>query len=458
MNLTKIEKNTFSLHLLYSILEGIIAGVLVMNEFVFIKSLHGSNILLGVLFQFSIIVFIFSVLFNEIIKRTVNKGKLLRITVFITRLPLFLLLFFPTSENFYTENLFYHYIFIFIFLIYFLSNNIIFPIINQLLKNNYSHDNFGKLYSYSTTVNKIVMLVATFFFGMLLDFDNYAFTYIYPTIAVISIISTSILSMIKDSVKPISTVSIENGKDENSSRDWSFKVVISSIKESVKSMFGIVKNNKPYRDFEIGFMFYGFAFMISFTVVTIFFEKVLNLNYTSVAFYKNSYNILAILLLPFMGKLIGKMDPRKFAAITFGSLLLYLLFVMLTEYFPSYFEYYDIKFYYLLLVSFAFHGVFAATMSLLWSIGSAYFCEKEEVSTYQSVHLTLTGVRGSFAPLLGIIFYELLGFTMTFSLAMFSLLIAIVVMLLSIRRRRSLKDEELDELVDKKGKVLGRFE
>ena len=93
MSLNKIEKNTFSLHLMYSILEGIIAGVLVMNEFVFIKSLHGSNILLGLLFQFSIIVFIFSVLFNEIIKRTVNKGKLLRITVFLTRLPLFLLIF-----------------------------------------------------------------------------------------------------------------------------------------------------------------------------------------------------------------------------------------------------------------------------------------------------------------------------------------------------------------------------
>ena len=39
-----IEKNTFRIHFAYSIIEGIILGVLALNEFVFLKSLHGSDV------------------------------------------------------------------------------------------------------------------------------------------------------------------------------------------------------------------------------------------------------------------------------------------------------------------------------------------------------------------------------------------------------------------------------
>jgi len=88
------ELKTFKFHLAYSVIEGIILGVLALNEFVFIKSLKGSNYELGFLFQFSMVVFIFLVFINEFIKRAKNKNKLLRITSLMTRGPLFLLLFF----------------------------------------------------------------------------------------------------------------------------------------------------------------------------------------------------------------------------------------------------------------------------------------------------------------------------------------------------------------------------
>lgn len=95
-NYSEQEKRTFQLHLIYSIIEGIILGVLALNEFVFIKSLRGSNYELGFLFQFSMVVFIFLVFINEFIKRTQNKQKLLRWTGVLTRGPLFLLFFLST--------------------------------------------------------------------------------------------------------------------------------------------------------------------------------------------------------------------------------------------------------------------------------------------------------------------------------------------------------------------------
>jgi len=180
-------------------------------------------------------------------------------------------------------------------------------------------------------------------------------------------------------------------------------------------------------------MFYGFSFMISVTVITIYFYEHLDLNYASVAFYRNAYNILAIILLPFFGKMLGNIDPRKFSVITYSAIALYIFFLMMTTYFPYSFEAYDITIYYTLIFYIIFHGVFAATMVLLWNIGSAYFCKPDEAGTYQSIHLSLTGARALVAPLIGVVFYEMFGFTLTFGLAIISLLAAIGLMIWSYR-------------------------
>ena len=415
------ELKTFRLHLSYSILEGIILGVLALNEFVFIKSLKGSNYELGFLFQFSMVVFIFLVFINEFIKRSKNKNKLLRWISLLTRGPLFLLLFFPHDQDALTSTSIYHYIFLALFFVYYFGNTVIYPLINQFLKNKYEHNNFGKLYGYATSVNKIVMLVATFLYGLLLDWNPNAYTYVFPFVAVLGIMSVHLLSKIdyEDKEKFLEQLKF-----------------MASVRNSIKTMIGILKGNKSYLHFEAGFMFYGFSFMITVTVITIFLERALHLNYSSVAFYKNAYNILAIILLPYTGKLLGKIDPRQFAAITFGSLSLFILFILLTEHYPGHFIIAGIEVYPMLVIAYLFYGVFAATMALLWFIGSAYFCKPEEAGDYQSVHLSLTAVRAMFAPLLGVLFYELFGFTWTFLIAIISLLFGIGIMFWSYRNER----------------------
>lgn len=72
LQLSVKEKRTFNLHLAYSLIEGVIEGVLALNEFVLVKSLHGTNYQIGFLFQFSVIVLIFAIVFNEFLKRVAN--------------------------------------------------------------------------------------------------------------------------------------------------------------------------------------------------------------------------------------------------------------------------------------------------------------------------------------------------------------------------------------------------
>jgi hypothetical protein len=421
-NLDIAEKKTFRIHLVYQAIEGVILGVLAMNEYVFLKSLKGSSYQIGFLFQFSMLVFIFLIFFNEIRKRIKNQKQLLRGAGFLTRLPLAALLFFPSDPLAYSSNQLFHYLFLGIFFIYYLGNIIIYPAINVLLKTNYRHENFGRLYGYTSSLNKIVMLVVTFLYGLMLDLDFYSFRFVFPVVSALGIISIFILS------------EIDFSKIVQAPRA---KTLWLSIRLSIRGMYRVLKDNKPYRDFEIGFMGYGFAFMMTAPVINIFLDEGLDLNYSSVAFYKNAYNVIAIILLLFTGRWMGRVDPRKFATFTFLSMGFYIFFMMLTQYVPYSFELGNIKIYYMLILSFLSYGYFAATMVLLWNIGSAYFCKPEEADDYQSNHLFLTGVRAIFAPVLGVFFYEKIGFTGTFSLTIVLLLFASWLMIISYRKERT---------------------
>lgn len=420
-SLNKDELRTFSIHLTYSIIEGIIRGVLIMNEFVLIKSLAGSNYQIGFLLQFQHIVLIFSVFMNELLGRTMRKKRMLTRVAIATRLPLFALAFFPA----YTEGIapIYHVIFLAVFLLFYMSNPIVFPTINLLLKNSYSHGNFGTYYSYATSINKIVMILATFVFGLWLDFDPFVYRWVYPVLGLLGI--ASILLLTKIEFQP-----------QNQVARLSIK---KSVKRSLSRMKRIVLINKPYRDFEIGFMFYGFAFLSSAAVLTIFFERELHLNYTTVATYKNAHNFLAILLLPFFGKLLGRIDPRKFAVYTFGSLMLFIAFLAITRFWNQYIWIGTFQMHYSLAVAYLFYGVFAATMALMWNIGSAYFARNADVGDYQAIHLTLTGVRALFAPLIGVFVYEIVGYFYTFLLGVIALLIGIAIMYYSMWRRKKVR-------------------
>jgi len=71
--LESIEKKAFKLHFIYSIIEGIVIGVTLLNEFVFLRSLKGSEFLTGILFFGSVIVYLSLIFFNELIRRSNNK-------------------------------------------------------------------------------------------------------------------------------------------------------------------------------------------------------------------------------------------------------------------------------------------------------------------------------------------------------------------------------------------------
>lgn len=420
-NLNDKELRTFYLHITFSVIDGMIRGALLLNEYVFIKSLNGSSYQLSVLFQSSVIVLLLSVFFNELIYRSKRKRRLLRRAGFLTHLPLLFLLFFPQNPEVYTINSIYHYIFLFIFFTYYLSYPIVLPTINLFLKNAYTKDNFGRMYGVSASVRQILLMITVFILGLLLDADEFSFTWFFPVLGVLGFLSIVLFSRIEYIPKTVA--------------DYS-EGILQAVVGSFKKMVHILKTNKAYLDYQIAYLFYGFSFMSTRSVINIFYDKELALNYSSVAFYQNAYNILAIVMLPFFGKLIGNIDPRKFTVIPFISLAGYILFIALSAFVPAHFELWNLEIYIMLLIATLFYSMFTATMPISWNIGSSYFGSNEEAGNYQSIHLFATGLRSIFSPLLGVALYEWFGFSWTFAIAIFSLLVGIYILRWSYHVRK----------------------
>lgn len=166
--------------------------------------------------------------------------------------------------------------------------------------------------------------------GLLLDHDPNAYKTFFPVIGVLGVIAVFQLTRI---------TFVQKHEIQNNPL-WH------SLGQSFKRILEILKKNVPFKHLEFGFILYGFAWMSTHAVITIFYERALHLNYSSVAFYNNVYNLVSIALLPVFGMLIGKKDPRYFAIITFGALLLFITFTGLTEYYTMNTEVLGIKIYY----------------------------------------------------------------------------------------------------------------
>jgi Na+/melibiose symporter-like transporter len=395
LNINSKEKKAFFLHTLSNVFEGVFDAVVTLNSVVLLKALLGSAFQVSVLFQIMILVFITSIFFNEYLKRVENKKKMLRVVALATRLPLMLFAFFP--QNLTEQNFMLNVAFIGIFFIGFMARPIIFPTINLFLRNIYQEKNFGPLYAFSFQARKIVNLIALFLFGMLMDWDSSAYTYAYPIIGLITIIGIYIFSKVDYvSEKPVKSP------------------LLKAVRNSYVNSFMVLKKDKPFRDFEIGYMIYGFAWLISYPVLAVYYVDALGLNYSGVAFYNNIFLIVSIFFYPFFGSLLERMDPRKYAMIVFAALGFFFVLAMATEYWNFHKEFFSIKFYPVLVIACLFHAIFTASQGILWNIGSSYFAKPSDSATYQSIHLTMVGLRAAFAPLIGVGLYKYFGFSVMF--------------------------------------------
>jgi hypothetical protein len=277
-------------------------------------------------------------------------------------------------------------IFLSIFLLFYFATPFTLPLINQLLKANYGAEKLGKLYSYSWSINMLTQLVSSILFGMILDAIPGAYVYTYPFLGLLAMLSIYLISQIKS---------------DDLEREYEKMSLLASWKGTLNKTIDILKYNKPFRDFQMGMMIYGIAFLMNLGVVALFLNDILDLNYSEVAGYKGIALGLSIVTFPLFGLLLDRSDPRKFSVMCYRLVIAYFVLLITALVFPFQLTLSGIHIYIFAALAYLCYGFFQSSMNILWGIGSSYFAPSEHAATYQAIHCTLTGFRGIVAPFLG---------------------------------------------------------
>lgn len=413
VGLTRREDVTLRLHILYNICEGVMEGVFLLASFVFIKSLLGGNYQTSLLFQSMIGIYTFSVIATELMKRARNMKRLLMVAGTVTRLPLFAFAFFSVDA---AGNNVYLILFLAIFGIYYSSRTVIYPAINLILKQSYTEPRFGRLYSIATAARTAAAVLSTFAFGVISDAHPMAFRVVFPLCGALGLLSVYLLLRIPFRQAEAIRYSGSIGK---------------AIVQSFRNIVQGVRGNTAYLQFEAAYMLYGFGYMLTYPVITIFFKNSLSLNYTSVSFYQYWYYILSVILLPMFGKIISRIEIRSFSIIPFTAMMFFICGFLLVSVWPVNFSVGNLQIHIALLAGYTMYGIYAGSHTLLYNIGSAYFCGPGQAASYQAMHLSLSGARALVFPLIGVWVYERFGFVPCFSAAAIGLFLSSVLLVIS---------------------------
>ena len=79
-------------------------------------------------------------------------------------------------------------------------------------------------------------------------------------------------------------------------------------------------------------------------------------------------------------------------------------------------------------ISYFIFGFAMSGVTIAWTLSSIFYAPKNEVSNYQAVHITLTGVRGVFSPALGYAVMKIFEIEYSFYLSAFLFMLGGIMM------------------------------
>lgn len=354
-----------------------------LQDVILKKSLLATDFEVTLLIFLTSSAFLFSIYGTEIINRSNNESRTIIVMAVFSRLFLFMIPFFETPG-----------FFVFCIAAMSYTDSLIKPAWNTVFKHNYTPEKRSQLYSYASSLYTILVLIITTILGYLLDINYELYKIFYPLAGLFDILAYINLA------KMISIGNIAN----HHSHKFTGKITATLLKDiiilPVRNMLRIFRENKPFFRFEINFFVYGLAFMIAMPAVPIFLVQTLQLDYAPISIAKGLvFYSSTILFTPLMGKVHGTGNPTRFCGYLFLALILYPLLMLSIKYFGI--QDHIISPEIILYFTYFFFGAVMSGVTLSWNLSSIYYAPSMQVANYQAVHITLTGIRGSFAPFIG---------------------------------------------------------
>lgn len=383
-SLQTTERKTFTIHLISQVFNGIAIGILLLQDVILKKTLSGSNFEVMILSLLVSSAFVFSIYGSELVNRSRSRAKTILIIGITAK-------FFQIIIPLFNNPVYY----IICLALSAYLDSLLLSIWNIVFKHNYTDTNRSRLYSYASSLQTVFVLIITTVSGYLLDINGDYYKILFPVAGVFGIfVYISLAKMINLSMDDY------KGKNNSSKTYYSFKLIKDIAVLPLRNTARIFRENKPFLRFEAYFFLYGMAFMVLSPVIPVYLVDDLKLTYSPISLAKGLiFHTALIIFTPLMGRHHGTGNPTRFCGYVFSLLALFPLMLISSKYFSV--DSLNIDAEIILYVSYFIFGLAMSGVTIAWSLSSIYYAPKNEVSNYQAVHITLTGVRGLFSPALG---------------------------------------------------------
>lgn len=410
-SLQTLEKRTFALHLISQVFNGIAIGIILLQDVILKKTLGGTDFQVMILTFLVSSSFLFSIYGSELVNRSRSRAKTILIIGVAAK---FFLLIIPLFDN----------------PVYYIAciaigaylDALLLSIWNIVFKHNYTDKNRSKLYSYASSLQTVFVVIVTTVTGYFLDINGNIYKIIFPIAGVFGI-------LVYWSLAKMVTLSMDDysGKDKVYKSHYNLRLIKDIAVLPLRNTLRIFKENKAFLRFEAYFFLYGMAFMVLSPVIPVFLVDDLKLSYSPISFAKGLiFHTALILVTPLMGRYHGTGNPTKFCGYVFSILALFPLVLVSSKYFAAVglITNTEITVY----ISYFIFGFAMSGVTIAWTLSSIFYAPKNEVSNYQAVHITLTGVRGVFSPALGYAVMKIFEIEYSFYLSAFLFMLGGIMM------------------------------
>jgi len=384
MKLGYTEKRTFWMLMLASFFNGFVMGTFNIHDVVAKKALLALDWQITILVMLWPLSNLFSIWWGKALERSKSIAKFFVLMAFVGRLVMILMLW---THSYYS--------YLIIMILVFSFNSLLSPAQNSIYRNNITKENRGNLFGYTASLVTLIAIVFSYSAGKLMDINEDWFRYIFTFVGIMGCISSLIMAFIK----------IED-KDHNTTKVKLKEFVLTPIIRTLD----ILKEDKDFGIFQRNYFIYGIGFMIILPAIPKFLVEYLQMDYSQTFMAKGIISRLGILLLaPIAGKVHDKKNPAFFTFLAFFILGLYPFVLLISNYFigTTYVNF-------IVYFSYLIFGIGMSAIVISWNISSIYFAGKNDVSMYQSVHVTLTGMRALIVPFLGYLLLRYFGVKVVF--------------------------------------------
>jgi hypothetical protein len=399
-NLNPLERHTARLLLWSAVFNGVLISLYQTQDIIARKALHAEVWQLTVMAMIWPVSNFLSIWWGRMFEKSQHKSRYFVFVGVFGRLSLFYGLWLTGMNEF-----------MLLLALVFSFNSLLIPAQNTIWQRNIDSGKRGKIYGYTMSLGILITVTFTLFAGRALDSNEQLFRQILAITAVCGFIAAFLLSLIKIKEKPVEIIHPKLSLKEN-------------LTDPIKRTLALLKKNKPFAAFERSFSIYGMGFIMVQPVLPIFLVDMLKLSYTGNFIAKGIISQIPMLLLsPYLGKWHDKLHPFRFICFFFGLLALFPALIVCSAL--------TLKWHLLsVILAYTAFGVFGIAMTgvnIAWNMGSIFFAGKEDASMYQGVHVTMTGIRGILAPLLGLLLLKTTGIISVFAVASCFLITASII-------------------------------